>query len=113
MGRAHLLLHQGVAGWALLALPAAGREEEVVLATVTLVAHKARPAHTRAVLVALGRGGTQWGAPAVWGRGVQMALGALMATPHENPQVPCNSGHPDAPDPRGQLKYLPGSFPGD
>lgn len=39
-----------------------------------------------------------------------MAQGALMATPHQNPQMPCN---PDAPDPRGQLKYIPGLFPGD
>lgn len=54
LGRAHLFLDQGVAGRALLALCTAGREEEVVLAAVTLVAHEARPAHTRAVLVALG-----------------------------------------------------------
>lgn len=63
-GRAHLLLDQGVAGRALLALCSAGREEEVVPAAVTLVAHEARPAHARAVLMALGRGGTQRGAPA-------------------------------------------------
>lgn len=54
VGRAHLLLHQGVAGRALLASCTAGREEKVVLAAVTLVAHEARPAHARAVLAALG-----------------------------------------------------------
>lgn len=53
-GRAHLLLHQGVAGWALLTVCAASREEEVVLTVVTLVAYEAGPAHARAVLVALG-----------------------------------------------------------
>lgn len=29
-------------------------EEEIVLAAVTFIAHEARPAHTRAVLMALG-----------------------------------------------------------
>lgn len=110
-GRAHLLLHQGVAGRALLAVCAAGREEEVVLAEVTLVAHKAGPAHTRAVLVTLGRGGAQRGAPAGWGAG-QTALGALMATPHWNPQVP-HTLTPGCFRPHGQLKYIPGSFLGD
>lgn len=54
VGQAHLLLHQAVAGWALLASCTAGREEKVVLAAVTLVAHEAGPAHARAVLMALG-----------------------------------------------------------
>lgn len=54
MGRTHPLLHQAIAGRALLALCATGREEEVVLAVVTLVAHEARLAYTRAVFVTLG-----------------------------------------------------------
>lgn len=110
-GRAHLLLHQRVAGWALLAVRATGCREEVVLAAVTLVAHKAGPAHTRAVLVALGRGGAQRGAPAGWGA---RADGAG-----------CRDGHP-TPAPQGPRTLTPGcprppwaaqahswSFPGD
>lgn len=42
----------------------------------------------------------------------QMALGALMALQHQNPQVLCSS-HPAASNPLEQLKYIPGCFPGD
>lgn len=87
MGWAHLLLHQRVTRRALLAVRAAGREEEVVLAAVTLVAHEAGPAHAGAVLMALGRGGAQRGAPAGW-RG------------QDRPG--CPDGHPTA-EPPGPL----------
>ena len=63
-GPTHLLLHQGVAGRTFLAVCAVCREEEVVVAAVTFVALEARPAHACAVLMALGRGSAQWGAPA-------------------------------------------------
>lgn len=43
----------------------------------------------------------------------QMAPVTLMATQHQKPQAPPCSSYPAAPDPPGQLKYIPGSFPGD
>lgn len=53
-GQTHLLLHQGIAGRAFLAVCAICREEEVVVAAVTFVALEARPAYAGAVLMALG-----------------------------------------------------------
>ena len=66
-GWAHLFLHQGVAGRALLTVCATGRDEEVFLTVITLVPHEAGSAQARAVLVALCRGGPHRGAPAGWG----------------------------------------------
>lgn len=52
-GGPHLLLHQVVAGRALLAAGATLCREEVVLAAVALVAHEARTAQAGAVLQTL------------------------------------------------------------
>ena len=62
--RLYLVLHQPVAGRTLLAAGAWRVEEEVGLALVALVAHKARVAEAGAVLVALRGDGAQWGAVA-------------------------------------------------
>lgn len=62
--RLYLVLHQPIAGRTLLAAGAQWVKEEVGLALVTLVAHKARVAEAGAVLVALRGDGAQRGAVA-------------------------------------------------
>lgn len=62
--RLYLVLHQPIAGRTLLAAGAQRVKEEVGLAPVTLVAHKARVAEAGAVLVTLQGDGAQRGAVA-------------------------------------------------
>lgn len=91
----YLVLHQPVAGRALLAAGARRVGEEVGLAPVTLVAHEARAAEAGAVLVALRGDGAQRGAVAgcnggrkVSRHGCQPRLWDLGAVPIPLPRQP-------------------------